>query len=154
MRKRSVKWQCKFLSVFLAFALLFGMIPVSFGGTEEVYAVEEPTGPTSGTLNGLKWELTEDKPENWDLAQGKPYKLTVTGSGSIPSSNGAPQNRPWSGYAPFITSLSLGEGITSIGDMAFEGLSSLTSVKIPNSVTSIGNWAFEYNSLLSTLILG
>ena len=35
------------------------------------------------------------------------------------------------------------EGVTSIGDWAFSGRSSLTSVVIPASVTSIGNWTFE-----------
>ena len=34
------------------------------------------------------------------------------------------------------------DGVTSIGDCAFEGCSNLTSITISNSVKSIGNWAF------------
>ena len=40
-------------------------------------------------------------------------------------------------------------GITSIGNSAFEGCSSLASVKIPSSVTSIGTFAFSRCSSLA-----
>ena len=38
--------------------------------------------------------------------------------------------------------------LTSIGSWAFEYCSSLTSISIPEGVTSIGSWAFEYCSSL------
>jgi len=46
---------------------------------------------------------------------------------------------PWGNQ---ITSISLPEGLTSIGDYAFQKCSYVTSVIIPNSVTTIGNGAF------------
>ena len=49
------------------------------------------------------------------------------------------------------TSITIPNSVTSIGDSAFSGCSSLTSVTIPNSVTSIGRWAFWGCSGLTTL---
>lgn len=42
-----------------------------------------------------------------------------------------------------LTSVTLPEGVTSIGYFAFSGCSSLTSVTIPKNVTSIGLGAFS-----------
>ena len=47
-------------------------------------------------------------------------------------------------YCSGLTSVTIGNGVTSIGEWAFRGCSGLTSVTIGNSVTSVGNSAFSY----------
>ena len=47
-----------------------------------------------------------------------------------------------------LTSVTIGNGITSIEEGAFDGCSGLTSVTIPDSVTSIGWLAFDNCSKL------
>jgi hypothetical protein len=42
----------------------------------------------------------------------------------------------------FLTSVTILEGVTSIGNSAFTSCNGLTSVTLPNSLTSIGNYAF------------
>ena len=50
-----------------------------------------------------------------------------------------------------VTDLVIQDSVTSIGNSAFEGCSSLTSVNIPDSVTSIGRYAFEGCSSLTSI---
>jgi hypothetical protein len=49
---------------------------------------------------------------------------------------------PMFGNCSQLTSLTIGENVTSIPNYAFFGCSSLTSVTIPKSVTEIGYYAF------------
>ena len=57
-------------------------------------------------------------------------------------------------YCSGLTSVTIGNSVTSIGDGAFDGCSSLTSVTIPNSVTSIGDEAFYNCSGLTSVTIG
>jgi hypothetical protein len=52
-----------------------------------------------------------------------------------------------------LTSIIIPESVTSIEDFAFSGCRSLTSATIPDKVTSIGNYAFTACSSLSSLII-
>ena len=45
-------------------------------------------------------------------------------------------------YCTGLTSVTIGNSVTSIGDWAFSGCTGLTSITIPDSVTSIGSSAF------------
>ena len=53
-----------------------------------------------------------------------------------------------------ITSITIPNSVTSIGDAAFEGCTGLTSITIPNSVTSIGGYAFYDCSGLTNVTIG
>ncbi|WP_400232591.1 leucine-rich repeat domain-containing protein, partial [Methanomethylophilus alvi] len=71
--------------------------------------------------------------------------LTIRGSGDIYSysSDGNAPWYPWSPYRWDVKNVVIEDGVTSIGQSAFYGCTSLTSVTIPDSVTSIGQYAFE-----------
>ena len=74
--------------------------------------------------------------------------LTISGTGDM-SNYGYYDERPWDFLA--ITSVVIGNNVTSIGNHAFNSCHTITSVSLPNSVTSIGLRAFMYCSNLSTI---
>ena len=53
-----------------------------------------------------------------------------------------------------LTSVTIGDGVTSIGYMAFRKCTSLTSVTIGNGVTSIGYYAFYSCDSLTSVTIG
>ena len=92
---------------------------------------------SSGTCGpNLKWHLTDDG------------VLTITGNGEMDDYY---IFSPWrdSGVKRII----IGNRVTTIGQTAFSGCSSLTSVTIPNSVTTIGGWAFSICSSLTSVTI-
>ena len=63
--------------------------------------------------------------------------------------------RPWNSMKRDITSIIINEGVTHIGDYAFDGADNvnLTSITIPASVTSIGEGAFYYCTNITTITI-
>ena len=85
----------------------------------------------------------------WSYGDGT---LTISGSGAM--TNYTEQDMPpWYALRKEIQRLSLPEGLTRVGDLAFYNCVNLTSVVIPSGVTTIGDAAFCQNYSLSMLTL-
>ena len=77
----------------------------------------------------------------WSLNSGG--VLTISGTGAMADFGDSDSKAPWLSYKDNITSVVIGEGVTSIGNFAFYGCEYLASVSIPASVTSICQDAFK-----------
>ena len=74
--------------------------------------------------------------------------LTISGTGNMRNNDSPFYNNSC------VKSVIIENGVTSIGDKAFEDCTSLTSVTIPNSVTSIGWGAFYDCTSLTSVTIG
>ncbi len=98
--------------------------------SEPVAVVQASTATASGTCgDNVTWSLADDG------------VLTISGTGNM--NNFGSYNQPWNPSMNAITKVVIENGVTSIGNSAFNGCSNLISVTIPEGVTSIGNSAFN-----------
>lgn len=78
--------------------------------------------------------------------------LAISGSGAM--SNYSPfSSTPWSYYSSYIKTVTIANGVTSIGDSAFFECGNLTSITIPKGITSIGSSAFSWCNNLKSVTL-
>lgn len=102
--------------------------------------------PASARAAGAAAGVIGDDLE-WTYADGA---LTITGTGAMEFGD---EGRPWYDFREEITSVSIGEGVTTIANSAFFGCSSLTSAKLPEGLTVIEDDAFENCGLLADITL-
>lgn len=92
----------------------------------------------------------------WDLSEDGTV-LTISGSGAMYDYGYTTVNSLWRTNAPWgwqnITSVTIGDGVTSIGNYAFIGAQNLASVTIGNSVASIGIGAINHCDEMTTITL-
>ncbi len=77
-------------------------------------------------------------------------ELVISGNGKMADYNDTDNRAPW---GTSITKVTIGSGVTNIGNSAFGSCKSLTSVTIPETVKTIGSFAFENASALTSVSL-
>ena len=133
------KTKHKILSVFLSFCMIIScMVGMSVTASADDPPAWE-NGNVIATLNGTK--LTVEKKPDTDGTMG------TIGWTKVDS---APE---WSTKRGTITEIEIKDGVTSIGDTAFQLCTALTSVTIPNGVTSIRGGAFDNCSALTSVTI-
>lgn len=120
-----------------AFAEKNGYVYILLDGSEEENTI-------SGTSGSLKWSI--------DRRSGV---MTITGNGDMPAFSDSDTNTLISDrYAPYVHTVVIEAGVTSIGNFAFYNrCHHLTSVMIPDTVTSIGEYAFGYCTELTSVTI-
>ena len=102
----------------------------------------------------LDWKESGEKQQcgktaYWEVKDGT---LTISGSGAVDNYDSAKQ-RPWNESSLEINKVVVEDGITSVGDFAFYGMTNLAEIVLADSVTSIGTYAFKNCSSLKEIIL-
>ena len=77
---------------------------------------------------------------------------SATGDVTIPDGVTSIGNRAFQSNSS-LASVTIPDSVTSIGNFAFSGCSSLESIVIPDSVTSIGDYAFDGCSKLTSVVI-
>ena len=88
--------------------------------------------PASGTVNDTI---------NWAIDAGG--NLTITGTGAMPDFASV-EARPWHDYRALATTITVGEGITSVGKLAFNSFTGLERVTLSDTVTTLGHDSFAH----------
>ena len=126
----------------LTAAPLSGFVGLDFSWLTDMFTIEASAASYSGKCGAnLTWTLDTDT-----------GVLEITGTGDMTNWSSY-LSVPWYSYQLSITTVNIGNSVTSIGDWAFYGCYSLTSVIIGNSVTSIGYSAFNRCDSLTSITI-
>lgn len=143
------------LAVTISLVIMFACMPAvpvfaeTYNGTcgENVtWALDTDTGVLTISGNGDMQNYTDSIDVPW-CSQRNNIKSVNIVNGVTSIGNNAFE------YCSRLTSITIPDSVTSIGDDAFIGCRSLESIDIPYGVTSIGKWAFSGCSSLESIFI-
>ena len=131
----------------------------TFYEVDKSIPVYVPAGSVEAYQSAAYWsEFTDYQPLSSDIASGtcgdnltwkltEEYELVIEGTGEMYDGSS------WEGYEEVVKSITIREGVTSIGDICFWNFSNLKVLTIPGSLTKIGGNPFYGCTELYTILL-
>ncbi len=129
----------RIISVLLSLLLAFSAL--SAGGGSVLFITAFGADFSGACGENATWDLSPDS-----------GRLTISGEGETEDYT-LNITAPWAVFRSLIKSVSVGEGITTLGNFAFYNLTALTSASLPSSLLKIGNYAFAGCSTLSGITI-
>lgn len=117
-------------------------------GTYVVQENDSPSVEIEYYYNYEKMDLTEKQANNLEYSYLNKV-LTITGNGAIRDFEKGEKSQPWRKYQEEVAELRINEGITRVGNRAFQSFKKLEKVSMADSVKSVGQWAFQNCIFLS-----
>ena len=124
------------------FGYIFGASSYSGGNATRQYYYGSSTTSLESTYYYIPSTLKSVTVTGGNILHGSFYNCSGLTSVTIPDSVTSIGNEAFRGCIG-LTSIIIPDRVTSIGDWAFDSCSGLTSITIPDSVTSIGSYAFR-----------
>ena len=106
----------------------------------KIHCTDGDVAPHGTCGENVTWKLDEDG------------TLTISGTGAMEDYDW--DGAPWYSLRDSIEKIVIEDGVTNIGDRAFEACERLSTVSIPESVTSIGESAFSSCGALESVNYG
>jgi len=130
----------KALSLIFAVVMILSIIPLNNSSVvADIFATTASAASDSGSCG---------KNVKYSIASGV---LTISGTGDMTDYSDTSASPFYKNYS--IKKVVIGNGVTSIGNNAFDTCSSLKEVTITNTVRTIGEYAFCYCSGLESIII-
>ena len=121
-----MKTKMKWLRI-VALVLAVGMLAVTLTACGK-----NKVDDAAGTSGSLSWTYTSNT-----------KTLTITGVGAMEEFESSSE-ASWASVSAGVSKLVVNEGVTSISNYAFYGMSAMTEVELPSTLISIGDFSFAF----------
>lgn len=152
------------ISAALAVSMAVSMMPAAAvpafaAGTSTNTAVTATTVDENAPTSGYCGAENQEESVQWKYDESTKV-LTIFGNGPMADYEGIADTdvgtdndlRPWKPYLNQIAEVHIEEGVTTIGNSAFRGMTALKKANIPASIRDLGDYIFRYDEALEEVI--